>query len=361
MADKYIIPKAIGNQVLVIGVSKTTYGGMAAVLVSYEKYFERKRFIPTWRLGSRLVKGLYAFQAMIRCFLLLLFDRRIKLLHIHGAANASFYRKKVFVKMGKSFGKKVIMHQHAADFKAFFEHSNDKQGISTTLNLCDILIVLSQSWKRYFTGIGVCETKIRVLNNIVIPPAAFFPERTDSKLHLLFLGEISNRKGIYDLLDVLKQSQEVFLGKLFLRIGGNAVDGDMDAFIAENNLSKLCKYEGWVSGEKKRECLEWADIYILPSYNEGLPIAILEAMSYAHPVISTNVGGIPEIVYHHKNGILTAPGDKAQIKNALQFFLENPGKISQYGKNAYQDVQPFFPGNVFAQLEDIYKKLLNNE
>ncbi len=360
MAEKFFLPKSIGNQVLMIGVSKTTYGGMAAVLASYEKYFEKKRFIPTWKLGNRFVKSSFAFQAIIRCFLLMLFDRRIKLLHIHGAANASFYRKKIFIKMGKAFGKKIIMHQHAADFKEFFEHSNDKKSICATLNSCDILIVLSQSWKRYFADIGVSETKIKVLNNIVTPPATYSPKQAGNKLHLLFLGEISNRKGIYDLLEVLKQDPAMFLGKIFLRIGGNRVDGDINAFIAENDLSQLCRYEGWISGEKKRECLEWADIYILPSYNEGLPIAILEAMSYAHPVISTHVGGIPEILHHHKNGILIAPGEKAQIKNALLFFMENPKKIAEYGKNAYQNVQPFFPGNVLAHLEQIYKKLLKN-
>ena len=353
-----MISKQLSKKILTLGVSKTTYGGMTAVLVSYEKCFEQMRFIPTWRLGNKVTKAGYAFQAIVRCLFLLLFDKRIKILHIHGAANASFYRKEVFIKMGKRFGRKVIFHQHAADFKAFFEQSNDKQHIIDTINLCDKLIVLSQSWKAYFASISVVQEKICILNNIVFPPSDITNRKADCKLHLLYLGEVSNRKGIYDLLNVLKENKDYFKNKIILRIGGNSVNGDVNVFIAENDLSSFVKYEGWVSGTKKMKCLEWADVYILPSYNEGLPIAILEAMSYSHPVISTNVGGIPEILHSYENGILMEAGNKEQIKNALMFFIENPEKISEYGKNAYNTVQPFFPESVFERLNAIYQELL---
>ena len=144
-------------------------------------------------------------------------------------------------------------------------------------------------------------------------------------------------------------------------MGGNAVDGNINAFIKEHNLSDFVRYEGWVSGNKKTECLEWADVYILPSYNEGLPIAILEAMSYSHPIVSTNVGGIPEIVHSYENGILIEPGHLEQIKNALTFLIENPQMISEYGRRSREMVQPFFPDNVMTQLKSIYQSLSHEE
>lgn len=353
-----MIDKQLSKKILTLGVSKTTYGGMTSVLVSYEKCFEQMRFIPTWRLGHKIVKVWYAFQAIVCCFFLLLFDKRIKILHIHGAANASFYRKEVFLKMGKRFGKKVVFHQHAADFREFFEQSDDKLRIVDVINLCDKLIVLSQSWKSYFIGIGVAENKICILNNIVFPPKERTEKIPHAKLHLLYLGEISHRKGIFDLLDMLKSNKTYFEGKILLRVGGNSVDGDIDLFIMEHNLSSMVKYEGWVSGSKKEESLEWADLYILPSYNEGLPIAILEAMSHSVPVISTEVGGIPEILEPYKNGILIEAGNLEQIKNAISFFIEYPEKVCEYGKSAYVSVQPFFPEKVFEQLKNIYEDLL---
>lgn len=104
--------------------------------------------------------------------------------------------------------------------------------------------------------------------------------------------------------------------------------------------------------------MNWADIYILPSYNEGLPIAILEAMSYTHPIISTPVGGIPEVVKDHQNGILVEPGNLEQIKEALLFFIKHPEVIESYGQKSYEIVQPYFPENVFLQLKKIYYDLL---
>ena len=100
------------------------------------------------------------------------------------------------------------------------------------------------------------------------------------------------------------------------------------AFIQNNQISDIAVFEGWVTGDKKIEYLNWADIYILPSYNEGLPIAILEAMSYSHPIISTPVGGIPEVVKDHQNGILVEPGNLEQIKKHY-YSLSNIRKLSK--------------------------------
>lgn len=353
---KYI-DKDISKKVLYLGVSMKTKGGMTAVLVSYKKYIENMQFIPTWKLGNKLVKGWYALQAITRCFIAYIFNKKIEIVHIHGAANASFYRCRMFIHQAKKYGKKVILHEHAADFREFYADAKNKRDIIDTINSCDRLIVLSQSWKKYFVGIGVEESKITVLNNIVSPPVVKRKQHKDTKLHLLFLGEISKRKGGYDLLDAIVQHKDYFEGKLSLRMGGNVVDGDIKRYIADNCLGDIVSYEGWISGEHKTECLNWADVYILPSYNEGLPIAILEAMSYSHPIISTPVGGIPEVIYNGKNGILVDPGNIQQIAKSLKFYLENKESIKQQGAESYQIVQNFFPEKVLNDLKSIYQSL----
>lgn len=356
---KYI-NKDFSSQVLFLGVSKKTKGGMTAVLVSYDKYIENMRFIPTWKLGNKAVKSWYALQAFVRTWFLLTFDKRIKIVHIHGAANASFERCKLFINLAKKCGKKVILHEHAADFVEYFDGAADKQAITDTLQKCDALIVLSQSWKKYFASIGMDDCKIHVLNNIVSPPALQTKNHVaDEKIHLMYMGEISKRKGSFDLLEAIVNNKEYFADKLLLRMGGNEVDGDIKAYIRENGLESFVTYEGWIAGQKKINCLNWEDVYILPSYNEGLPIAILEAMAYSHPIISTPVGGIPEIIKSGENGILVQPGDTKAIADAIKFYIENNEAIKSQGDKAYEVVQDFFPNKVFGDLKALYLKMLN--
>ena len=164
-----LILQELSKQVLFLGVSMKTKGGMTAVLVSYDKYIENMQFIPTWKLGNKLIKSGYALQAIARMCLKCFFNRNIKIVHIHGAANASFYRCKIFINLAKRLNKKVILHEHAADFIEFYQNSNDKANIRQTLNKCDNLIVLSESWKGYFNSIGVDKNKIKVLT-ILYPP-----------------------------------------------------------------------------------------------------------------------------------------------------------------------------------------------
>ena len=141
-------------------------------------------------------------------------------------------------------------------------------------------------------------------------------------------------------------------------MGGNEVDGDIKAYIREHQLESIVSYEGWIAGQKKIECLNWEDVYILPSYNEGLPIAILEAMAYHHPVISTPVGGIPEILKDGYNGRMVQPGNTECIAKAIYGYIDDKDAIKSQGENSYKVVQPFLPKSVFASLKNIYEGLL---
>lgn len=353
-----LIPAQTSKKILFLGVSMKTKGGMTAVLVSYKMYIEKMQFIPTWKLGNKLVKSWYAMQAIVRTWLQCQYNRNIKIVHIHGAANASFYRCKIFINLAKRLGKKVILHEHAADFVEFYNQTKNKSEIVDTINKCDKLIVLSESWKNYFISIGIDSSRINILNNIVSPPVIMPVGHADNKLHLLYMGEISNRKGAFDLLSAINKEKEYFDSRLKLRMGGNEVDGNIKEYIRTNKLENIVSYEGWIAGEHKTECLNWADVYILPSYNEGLPIAILEAMSYSHPVISTPVGGIPEIIKNDHNGILVKPGSQQEIIKAIKYYIENKDKIKSHGLNGYGIVENFFPEKVFADLSEIYENLL---
>lgn len=355
-----LIHKDLSQKVLMIGeyFKHNAPGGMAAVLASYNEYFENMQFIPTWRNGNILVKIWYAVYSYFFFIWYMLFVRSVKIVHIQGAAFASFERNVFFVKVGKLFGKKVVMHMHCADFESYYNPSKHKQRIVDIINACDLYLVLSDSWKQYFESIGVKSNIIKVLNNTITPPVTKIVKRSTDILNLLYLGVIGQRKGIYDILNALKDNKEMFEGKVVLRIGGNQEEEKLQACINEYGLQGMVKFEGFVSGEKKIECLNWADVYILPSFNEGLPIGILEAMSYRHPIISTPVGGIPEVVKDGVNGIMVKPGNVQEIAKAISAFVGDKKLVEEYGMHSIELVKPYLPETVFAALSEMYSHLI---
>lgn len=360
--DKTRIDKALSNKIIMAGVTKGTGknngGGVSSVVAAYSEYFDHLRYIPTWKNTNKLNKLLFFLCHYVELLFLLCFDRRIKIVHIHAAANASFIRAMCFARAAKFFGKKLIIHEHAADFEQFYDNSKRKDWIIRSINQADKFICLSPSWRDYYISKGVDKNKVILLNNIVIPPDNLIKRKIEYPIRLLFLGWLGKRKGIWDLLKVITDHKKELKGKLILRFGGNDFEEEIKSYISENEIGDIVKFEGWVSGEKKEECLAWSDVFILPSYNEGLPISILEAMAYGMPVISTPIGGIPEVVKDGKNGIIVEPGNEEQIWNAIKFFIDNPDKINVYGKNSLEIVKPYTPDYVLTHLKKIYEELL---
>jgi glycosyltransferase involved in cell wall biosynthesis len=128
--------------------------------------------------------------------------------------------------------------------------------------------------------------------------------------------------------------------------------------IAANQLQDLVEFKGWVTGAQKKALLQQADVFVLPSYYEGVPVAILEAMSYGKPIIATPVGGIPEIVQSGMNGWLHQPGDQAALLNAIRHYIDQPQSIQTHGAWSGKMIQDYYPGSIMPQLEGIYRSLL---
>lgn len=356
-----IIDKSISSKVLMTGVyyENNHPGGISAVVQYWSKYFDELQYYPTFKEGSNISKIAIFLKTLIALKLRMATDKNIRLLHAHTAAGTDFRRTAVIVNLAKKKGLKVVLHSHASSFKDFYRDSGDKkkEWIRSVLNKVDVLIALSESWKRYFIGLGVPEEKIIILHNITAYPQKRDVEKHEGKVRLLFMGEIGKRKGVFDLLRAIGNHKEVLKDKIELRIGGNKMEDKLRANIDEYGIGDFVHFEGFVSGDKKIELLNWANVYVLPSFNEGLPISILEAMSYKMPVISTPVGGIPEVV-DKDNGVLVTPGNDEQIFKAIWKYVENSSIIKEQGEKSYKRVETYMPEYVLNHLKQIYEDLL---
>ena len=115
---------------------------------------------------------------------------------------------------------------------------------------------------------------------------------------------------------------------------------------------------GWVSGAAKERELQQATLYVLPSYIEGLPMGVLEAMAIGAPVIATKVGGIPDAIEDGANGFLVEPGDVNALADRIIQLLADAQLRNRFATAARaRIVSSFSPERVLARLEDVYRKL----
>ena len=148
-------------------------------------------------------------------------------------------------------------------------------------------------------------------------------------------------------------------GKARFLIAGNGETDKLTTLIKSNNIGDVMSYIGWVSGREKAELLSQCDVYLQPTYAEGQPISILEALSYGKPILTTPVGGIPDIVKNRYNGILFTPGNKRELAEAINNFLDmSPDKVQLMGQNSLSMVEAHMPSAVVEKLENIYTNLL---
>ena len=353
--------KEISKKILTLGEDyHNNRGGIGAVISIYSKYFDEFIFIPTYKEGSALYKIYLFFISLFKISYTLLRCRNIRIVHIHGSSYNSFYRKFIcFVISKYFFQKKVVYHIHGSEYHLFFAKSKKivKKLFMTFLNNVDCLICLSESWKHFFEE-NFNTAKIAILPNIIDYPVIRKKNKNTEKISFLFLGLIGNRKGIFDVIEVIKKNIELFDNSIELIIGGNGEVAKLNDMIKKYKIDNIVKFVGWIQNETKIHYLQNSDVYILPSYNEGLPISILEAMSYRKPVISTDVGGIPEVVKNNENGFLIKPGNLEQIEKSIIHFIENPQDIERFGTNSAKIAEKYLPESVIFHLEHIYNELL---
>lgn len=357
-----MIKKEISDKVLLTGPDYQNHrGGIGAVLATYKSFFETFHFIPSYRpFDSNLKKISFFNKQMFAIGKALRKNKQYEIVHIHGSHSGSFYRKLVVFYVAKKIHhRKVIYHLHSSDYDQFYSRSNgfSKKLIRYLIREADLVICLSPSWEKYYRE-QFSPKQIVIVNNPVDDTIEKATLDASGAIRFLFLGRIGVRKGIFDILEVLAKHKDRFAGRIHLSVGG---DGEVDKFkqlVTQHGLEDMVEYVGWVDAGHKKELLLNSHVYILPSYSEGLPISVLEAMSYGLPILSTPVGGIPEVVRNEVNGLLVEPGNLDQLAAAMLDLIDNPGKLKQYGTASLSEVKPYLPASVAGQLEGVYKSLL---
>lgn len=348
---------------ITIGPRVDAQGGVSTVLTVLNKngFFKQtdSKFIAS---TDRFKNFNFLLQQLIfmRCILLLIFYlvfKNVGVVHLHMASRGSFARKNILQKIINFFGVKSIIHLHGAQFQEFYSAANPKKQNAIKAAFCkaDKVIVLSKDWKKWTDNTFNINSRIiyNSVHPITKPP---IPKQTKT-IRILFLGRLGERKGVTDLLKAfqltLLQNPECELV-----LGG---DGEIDKYKAlsqQLNIEDHVIFSGWVSGQRKIDLLLSSHIYVLPSYAEGFPMGVLEAMSTGLAVISTTAGGIPDAITHKKDGFLIEPGDVSSLTNYMNKLLLSPKLREQIGEQALNKfTNNFIPKVIIPQIIEVYEEL----
>lgn len=317
-------------------------GGIHAVIENHIQagvYDDYPRYLIVSHDDGPLLKRFYVYFCALFSLLGLLVSGKVAICHLHGSHKGSIYRKALFVAMCKAFNCKVIFHLHGSVFARTYDQASAfyKAWVRYVLNSADSVFVLSRYWADYVGSIST-NADIQVINNFPSPvyETLFSERRFDNHqtIKLLFLGYIGERKGIYDLVDAVDLLRQQGVTGFTVAVGGNGEIDKLKSLIHARQLNDYFNVVGWVTGEQKYQLMKESDLLLLPSHNEGLPIAILEAMSAGLAVLSTTVGGIPEAIPDDESGLLIEPGDIKALAAAIARYVSSPILIERAAKNS---------------------------
>lgn len=332
-------------RILMIGPVPHIYGGISAVVGAIlDSELPRRQQLIYVAEGTRQgpLAKLGRFLAALGRIAWLLLRRQVDVVHQHVGDGGSFYRHVLYLALGRLAGVPVLFHWHLpgdASAAADFYHAGrpwQRWLVRRALDSASRVVVLSESWRPALAEISANEHVVALLNPVdcaAIRPAPSAKPAPAGQPSILFLGDFSARKGVRDLLAAAPAVLRRHPAARFVICGG---EPPADVQALARPLGQGVSFPGFVRGAEKLRLLQEATLLALPSYAEGVSIAVLEGMAAGLPVITTPVGGTLDIFEDGRNGLLVRPGDIPGLASAINCLLDQPDLGRRMGQHNRQ-------------------------
>ncbi|HEX8397293.1 MAG TPA: glycosyltransferase family 4 protein [Pyrinomonadaceae bacterium] len=331
-------------RVLTVGMHLTkTRGGITTLIAeilnsSLKDDFEFAYIESQAEDFGKFGKAFLALQAIAR-FVWSCIWKRPELVYVHLGSNASLYRESIFILLAKLFGQTVVTHFHAGDIDNYypFQSKIGQSFIRWAINCSDLVIAVSQESAKQLRNI-TDSLKISVIPN-AIDTSVFNAGKqltdkpSDGAVRLLFVGAVGKLKGERDLikaLAILRESGNTNIKVSFLGYGAESLKD----YCEETGTIDFVEHLGAVSMSERIGFYQKADIFVLPTYAEAMPMSVIEAMAAGLAIISTPVGGIPELIEGGVDGFLFPPGDVNALAEKISYLLNNKDLTIKIGGRA---------------------------
>lgn len=247
--------------------------------------------------------------------------RRPDVVHINLSSHGSTFRKLAVSRVLRLLGVPYVLHLHGSRFRGFWDKAGRtlSSEIRSMFAAASCVLVLGRAWSDDVRSrVPEIAERIRILPNAT-PPAPGRSDRADGPVAILFLGHVGPRKGVPQLVEALATLKDR-PGWRAVIAGNGAVD-DTRTLLAARGLSERVTMPGWVGPAEVTALLAASDILVLPSFEENLPMSVIEGMAHGLAIVTTPVGATQDIIEDGKTGLLVQPGDAAALTEAIGRLL----------------------------------------
>jgi glycosyltransferase involved in cell wall biosynthesis len=308
------------SKVLVVATSRKTRGGITSVVKAHEagaqwsKY--HCRWIHTHVDRSFFWKLVYAVRGFAEY---LLFLPSADIVHIHVGEPPSALRKLVFFRLAKWLKKKIVVHYHSFSPETTINGAHSDRYRKLFCG-ADVVVVLSNYWKKAVDEKFHLGDRIKVIYNP--SPTITYTQKYEKTNSILYAGTLNQRKGYADLIRAFAKVAPKH-PDWKITLAGNGEVEQVRVLAKELEIENQVELLGWVNGESKDKAFKQASVFCLPSYAEGFPMAVLDAWAYGLPVVTTPVGGIPDVAVDGENMLLFNPGDIDTLAERLDLLMSD--------------------------------------
>lgn len=342
----------VNKRVLIVGSAEKSGGGISSVIQLMKKMPMWDEYSCYW-LGTQIQRNYlwklwYAIKANFTAlFILWKFD----IVHFHTVPDKAGLIIQLPVLLLSLIGKKkIIMHVHVGN--QLKKHTENKL-FKWCLKHADIIVLLAKRWEMLFKEkYSDIEVPTIVVYNACepVPQIHSFREK-----RIIFVGYMDDNKAPNLLLESIAQlkSSAAINGWKVSMLG----NGDVERFekmSEELNVQDIVEFTGYISGKQKEEYFRKASCLVLCSYNEGFPMVVLEAWAYGIPVISTPVGGLPDVIEEGKNCLTFNFGDVDGLSQKLRTIMNDASLRKSMSKYERRFVETKFSLN---SINECYAKL----
>lgn len=283
-------------------------------------------------LSSTYVRAKNALLRVLKFTYYLLFFKHDFVL-IFVADGWSFWEKGLMTILAKYFTSSKVILAPRSGFIINDIKKNNKltKFIQFVFKKTDIVICQSNLWKQLFekTANQLNNSKYVVIENMIdFDKYAVLPIRKvkeNEKVTILFMAWVTRNKGIYELIEAVKMLKNEKLNFKVIIAGKGEDFEKINKELQSTNLTEYVELKGWVLGDQKLAVLAESDIFVLPTYFEGYPNSLMEAMASGKACIATRVGSIPDMIKHMETGILIDKKNHSQLYQELKTLIQNPG------------------------------------